>query len=479
KLLNYSNLEILLKEQPEQIERLQVIRQNYYFWMSWIDKVIRERKYYNAEEAFAMIQSHEGKNYMDKIRAHIHMVIEHENKISGQRIKALNKRIFLAKMITIFLPLIAILLSVYFGIRLSKTIKVNVDKISKSIKEIASAGGDLTKRIQVNTRDELALLADDTNKLIESIGRLVREVSDLVEHVTESSQELAISAEETSKTIYSITETAEHIAEGSEKINYRMEDSLHKMQQLKESAHVLDESAKRVKQEVKDMNSSATAGKETVIKASEVMKGIEEQINDVTSSIESLGRRSKEITKIIQTITDIANQTNLLALNAAIEAARAGENGKGFAVVAKEVRNLSEQSQMAAQDVKNIIYTIQREIEMIVEKNRESVEGVKTGVQTSEDTTHNLEKILFHSQETAKVVNEMVEQIQKTMALSEEVSDLFTSVHDVTMETSSNIETTVAATEEGAAAMEQIATSADGLLKRAEKLRGLISNFRI
>ncbi|MGG3737056.1 methyl-accepting chemotaxis protein [Aeribacillus pallidus] len=473
------SLENLLKGQPDQLERLAAIQKFYHFWMGWIDKVIETRRYYERDVAFSMVESYQGKNYMDQIRTEIEAVIEQEKSLSKQRIEALHHQVSIAQFVTIALSILAILLSIFFGITLSKRIKTNVEKISESIVEIANAGGDLTKRIEVHTKDELAQLAQDTNLLIEGIGNLVREVTKLAENVSASSQELVASAEETSKTILSIAETTGEIASGSEQTSLKMHESLEKMNVLEESARLLDENAKRVKQSANDMRQAAQNGGDSVKQAALIMMNIEETMADTTATVESLGERSKEITKIIQTITNIADQTNLLALNAAIEAARAGEHGKGFAVVANEIRKLAEQSQHAAKEVTAIIHSIQQEVDTIVKQNQQGVKEVISGVEISNKTTENLDHILHYSNHTSLIIDEMVKQIQQTMELSHEVARSFAIVNEIAEATAVNTETTAAASEEGSAAMEQVTASANELSKQAEQLRDLISNFKI
>lgn len=142
----------------------------------------------------------------------------------------------MSKIATIGLSAFAVLLAIFFGIILSHTIKTNTRKISRSILEIANAGGDLTKRIHVKSKDELADLAADTNQLIGGIATLVKQVSEMAENVSASSQQLLASAEETSRTITSIAETSSEIATGSEQTTHRMSSSLEKMGSLEEAA---------------------------------------------------------------------------------------------------------------------------------------------------------------------------------------------------------------------------------------------------
>nr|WP_275580304.1 methyl-accepting chemotaxis protein [Metabacillus crassostreae] len=227
------------------------------------------------------------------------------------------------------------------------------------------------------------------------------------------------------------------------------------------------------------MQQVAQNGGDSVKASSEKMLSIEETMSNTNKTVEALGKKSTEITSIISTITDIAEQTNLLALNAAIEAARAGEQGKGFAVVAAEVRRLAEQSQDAARGVKQIISSIQDEVKVIINQNDEGVKEVISGVELTKQTNSSFEDIVKQTQMTTTVVNTMVDYIQQTMNLSKEVSDAFNQVIEISSTNASHTETTAAASQQGSAAMQEIAASTSMLSKQADDLMKVIGNFKI
>ena len=473
------DLNELLKDDPDQLDKMGKIQAQYGFWMQFVDRVIETRKDDGLEKAAKLVETGVGKKYLDGIRSYVDMIVVDQEKDLNDRIDSLNQQVYMSKIVTIGLAAFAVLLAVFFGIILSHTIKTNTKKISTSILEIANAGGDLTKRIKVKSKDELAGLASDTNQLIGGIAILVKQVSEMAENVSASSQELLASAEETSRTITSIAETSSEIAAGSEQTTHRMSSSLEKMNSLEEAARFLFNQAELVRETARDMRDVAEKGGKTVQASSSKMMRIEETMSNTSETVEALGQRSSQITTIIGTITDIAEQTNLLALNAAIEAARAGEHGRGFAVVADEVRKLAEQSRQAAKGVTEIVHSIQEEVNIIIKQNSDGVKEVIAGVEITNETNASLEDILSQTTKTTVVVDEMVDHIQETLSLSQEVATSFAHVNEIAESTASNTETTAAASEEGSAAMEQVTASASELSQQAEKLKELISSFKI
>jgi methyl-accepting chemotaxis protein len=476
---HFSDLKTLLKEDQEQLDKLAKIEKQYEYWIQFVDRVIDTRKDDGLEKAASLVESGTGKKYLDGIRSYVDMIVVNQQKDLNKRIDSLNQQVILSKIATISLSAFAVLLAAFFGFILSKNIKTNVRKISRSILEIANAGGDLTKRINVKSKDELAGLASDTNQLIEGIAVLVKQVSGMAENVSASSQQLLASAEETSRTINSIAETSSEIAAGTDQTTMKMSSSFEKMNSLEEAARFLFEQAELVKQTANDMRNAAEKGGKSVQASSTKMMNIEETMASTSETVEALGKRSSQITTIIGTITEIAEQTNLLALNAAIEAARAGEHGRGFAVVADEVRKLAEQSQKAAKGVTEIVHSIQEEVNVIIKQNSEGVKEVIAGVEITNETNASLEGILSQTNKTTVVVNEMVDHIQATLNLSQEVADSFGQVNEIAAATAANTESTAAASEQGSAAMQEVTASASELSQQAEKLKELVSSFKI
>ncbi|TXC90563.1 chemotaxis protein [Metabacillus litoralis] len=473
------HLRNLFKGNDSQLAKLTNIEEAFNNWVAYSDSLVNTRKTVGLDEAAIIVEAGEGTEYMNSIQTDVELIVADQQKNQQERINDLNSQVSIFKIVTISLTLFAILLSIFFALSLTRGLKINLNKISTSILEIANAGGNLTKRIQVNSKDELADLANDTNQLIDGISTLVHQVSQMAQNVTATTRHLLTSTEETTTVINSIANASSEIASGSEKTETKMKISFEIMQSLEKAAISLSEQAETVKTNSIKMQQVAQNGGNSVKASSEKMLSIEETMSNTNKTVEALGKKSTEITSIISTITDIAEQTNLLALNAAIEAARAGEQGKGFAVVAAEVRRLAEQSQDAARGVKQIISSIQDEVKVIINQNDEGVKEVISGVELTKQTNSSFEDIVKQTQMTTTVVNTMVDYIQQTMNLSKEVSDAFNQVIEISSTNASHTETTAAASQQGSAAMQEIAASTSMLSKQADDLMKVIGNFKI
>lgn len=278
------------------------------------------------------------------------------------------------------------------------------------------------------------------------------------EHISSTSQELVIGAE---NQVESIKESTNVI----EKINLETQQ--------------IFEITEKVSNTVNQATQLSSEGRNVMNKVNDQMEFINGTVASLVASFSDLSDRSREIGKIIEVITNISAQTNLLALNAAIEAATAGEHGKGFAVVADEVRKLAEESAQSAEQISLLVASIQQDTDETMKTVNEATTEVKEGMVVVKDAGNTFTQIETVVKEVAPQIEDIIETVQKLLAGTDQVKQSIMEVNEVAQETAAGTQSVTAATQEQLASMEEIASSSQALAKLAENLQMLIRKFKI
>jgi methyl-accepting chemotaxis protein len=209
-------------------------------------------------------------------------------------------------------------------------------KVSAALDAVAD--GDLTHRVDVDTKDELGDMARAVNTASESLAATVRSMS-------ASAQTLAAASEQLSATSDQIAASAEQTSTQAGVVASAAEEVSSNVQTVAAGTEEMGASIREIAQNAAD--AARVAAQAVMVAAS------------TNETVSALGVSSQEIGAVVKVITSIAEQTNLLALNATIEAARAGEAGKGFAVVANEVKDLAQETAKATEDIARRVEAIQ------------------------------------------------------------------------------------------------------------------------
>ncbi len=351
-----------------------------------------------------------------------------------------------------------------------------LSRLTKMADRIAS--GDMNvEAINVKSRDEIAQLTKSFNTMSENLRNLLLTVKKVGENVAASSEELLASAEQTNFATQQVSTSIDEIATGSEVQVKQVQDSTAAIHEVSQGIQMIANTTLTVSKSSEEMTDKAKTGERNLVEAVGQMKTIEQNVTSTARSIRNLDARSKEIEKIVDAITDISSQTNLLALNAAIEAARAGEHGKGFAVVADEVRKLAEQSNQSANQITQLIQSIQSDTVLTVDQMNTVSDDVNNGVRIIEDTGKAFKEILESAQGVASQVQEVSAVSEQIAASTEQVTVSFSEVNRITENATAKTQTVAGLAEEQSASMEEITASAEALSKLAADLTKEISRF--
>lgn len=220
-------------------------------------------------------------------------------------------------------------------------------------------------------------------------------------------------------------------------------------------------------------------GSQLMKSSNEQMVKIDQIVQEAVHKIQGLDAESQEISKLVVVIKDIANQTNLLALNAAIEAARAGEHGKGFAVVAEEVKKLAEQVTVSITDIKDIVTNIQNESSSVAGSLLEGYEEVEKGTDQINITMETFNGISSSVTEMIHLIQTVTQNLSDIAANSQEMRGSVEEIAAISEESSAAVEQTSASSQQTSGSMEEVAGSSKQLAELAEKLNGLVLQFKL
>ena len=306
---------------------------------------------------------------------------------------------------------------------IARAIASPVAKAAELLEDIASGGGDLTRRMPVQSKDELGALAAAFNKFVESLNATILRVRDSSRAIGAATGDIASGNMDLS---------ARTEAQAS-----NLEETAAAMEELTSTVHNNTANAEQANKLVAGTAESARRG-------GDVVGQVVEKMASITAS-------SNKISDIIGVIDGIAFQTNILALNAAVEAARAGEQGRGFAVVASEVRNLAQRSAAAAKEIKELI--------------TESVQQVADGGKLADSAGAAMQDIVKSVQNVAGLMREIASASQEQSLGIDQVNQAVTQMDDTT--------------QQNAALVEQAAAAAQSLSEQAARLEEVVGLFKL
>ncbi|MHB8767062.1 MAG: methyl-accepting chemotaxis protein, partial [Deferrisomatales bacterium] len=242
---------------------------------------------------------------------------------------------------------------VALAVFLSRRIVLPLRRATEVLGDIAEGGGDLTRRLDVGSRDEFGALATQFNSFAGTIQDMVRDVAGHSARVNGSSGELSALSAEMSLGAAQMASRSATVASAAEEMSANMATVAVAMEQASGNLGVVSTAVDQMTSTIREIAANTERASAVTSQAVSATRG-------ASTRVDELGRAADRIGKVTLTINEISEQTKLLALNATIEAARAGEAGKGFAVVANEIKDLARQTAAATGEIRERVEGIQQ-----------------------------------------------------------------------------------------------------------------------
>ena len=343
----------------------------------------------------------------------------------------------------------------------------------------ALASGDLTRTLDVNTKDEVGVMSQHFNTMVVELRKLVRQVNELSQTLAASSEELAASAEQSSEVSQQVAQAITEVAAGTSKQLSAVNDASAIVEEVSASAEEVAATAETITGLSHKSTAATLNGSSAIDRAVQQMGNIGDGSKAVNDAVEKLAESSRHIGEIVNVISGIAGQTNLLALNAAIEAARAGEQGRGFAVVAEEVRKLAEQSESATKEITKLIAQNHMDIQKAVQAMEVSSSSVKVGIDVVNAAGVTFREISQLTDEVSTQIAGISSAIGEIAKGSERIVVSVRDIETVSKDSAGQSQSVSAAAEEMTASMTEISSSSQSLAKMAQELQAAVDRFRV
>lgn len=374
--------------------------------------------------------------------------------------------IYGAAILLVIIILIGVFGCIYIVNRVVDPLQIYIGRLSKLADgDISTPFPDITA-----TSSEFAVLQSSIKGTLDHTGAIIRDVDYLLtefssgnfdvfskesdayvgdfKHILTSFRTLKHGLTDS---FQNILQVSEQVSAGASQVSFGSQSLAQGATEQASSVQELSASIADISQRVKNNADDAEKAKVLTTATHSIMQSSVSDMDLARQAMDEISATSKNISKVIKTIDDIAFQTNILALNAAVEAARAGAAGKGFAVVADEVRNLSQKSAEAAKNTTALIES--------------SIEAVEKGSQLVSKTSTGFVEVAAKSSEVASLVDAISIQAQEQ---SSAISQVSIGIEQV----SSVVQMNSATSEESAAASEELSS-------QAEVLKSLVGQFKL
>lgn len=358
----------------------------------------------------------------------------------------LNAQLISLIQVSVVLIVMSILILMLLMKKLMKPL-TNMDELTK---ELASADGDLQKRLDASTKDEFASVSHNINLFIEKVQNIVQDAKSKSHENSSISSELSSTSFSVGQNIEKETQIVDKAVESIIDIEKEISDSVHSSMENKELVEKTNTFLTQNNSKLTELSQSVLVAASNEKELSVKMTRLSEEVTDVKN--------------VLGVINDIAEQTNLLALNAAIEAARAGEHGRGFAVVSEEVRKLAEKTQKSLTDIDATISVVVQNAQDMTSAISENSEQIISLSQTAQEVSDAIEKTSENMQQTTSNIQNAVHGYEDARNKVSNISKQIININEMSSQ--------------NARSVEEISSASEHLNKLTEELSSKLSEFK-
>lgn len=294
---------------------------------------------------------------------------------------------------------------------------VPIQNMATSLNDIAKGEGDLTKRLDITSEDEIGQLGSAFNLFIDKLQHIMGDVAGATDRVKQAAQSINGQTVSMTEQLYNHNNEIDQIVTAITEMSATAHDVAHNTNMVAEATHAASD--------------NVTKAQDCVDTSLTEVSNLMSQIDNAAANVKSLSEQSKKINSVLSVIGGIADQTNLLALNAAIEAARAGEQGRGFAVVADEVRNLASRTQASTVEINEMLSELHKLVTQTVQTMEESQVSCLSSVESSRAISESLGAVTS----SVTSINDMSTQIAtaatEQSSVTEEINRNINSVQEI------------------------------------------------
>jgi methyl-accepting chemotaxis protein len=396
------------------------------------------------------------------------------------------------KNISIVIGLISAVFWGGFLVWLMSSVFNNLTSTIATISKMSEGEGNLTIRLEEQSKDELGLMARGLNILIEKLHSTIKIMQKEANSLLDSSSTLFSLSHNLAESSDIVLEQSTHASDVTTVASDKARGIANDAQaasvnsaELASTAEQMSININSVASAVEELSSSFLEITSSTNDSRNIASDATKKVTDATSAMSHLGSAAKEIGVVTDVIKKIADKTNLLALNATIEAASAGEAGKGFAVVANEIKELANQSAHSADDIAHLIESIQsgtinavnviQSVAEIISKINESVDIIASNV---EQQTKASNEIAHNASQASSGAVTVANAVSKIAQISKESFSNSNSVAEDCKGASESVKTMNKNAKLSCANSAKLEFTADELKNMAEHLASVVSNFK-